>query len=376
MSNLAKRVYRGPGRPRRKKYPERIRRAPVGSPPGTLIADPNAHSPRLTLRLMDQEGNQQVHTDFAFDDLARQQAGWPKMWLDCTGLADADVIAQIGQHFGFHPLALEDVLNVGQRPKVEFHPGHVFVVLPMLHHDEGARREQVSIFFNTEFVVTFQERPGDVFDPVRRRIEAGGQRLFARGADYLAYALIDAIVDAYFPLLEARSEEIDHLEEEVLDAAEQEQLTRMYEMRREVRHLRQILLPMRDAVGSLVRTQSVSLSEDTQRFLNDTQDHSVQLLEMSETARDTLTGLIELHMSLSSARTNEVVKLLTIVSSIFIPLGFLAGLWGMNFDTDASPWNMPELDFYFGYPLALAIMATIAFGLLWYFHRKGWLGRD
>lgn len=376
MVELSGTVDKTPKPVRRKKRREKTRRAPVGAAPGTLISDPDAHPPLLTLRLLGEDGRHEVHEDIALSEIDRLKTGWSKIWLDCTGLAQAGLVEQIGQRFGFHPLALEDVLNVGQRPKTEFHDDHLFVILPMLdtHHDRT--REQVAIFFSRDFVITFQERPGDVFDPVRRRIEAGGKRLFGRGADYLAYALIDAIVDSYFPLLEARSEEIDRIEDEVLHFAEQEQLTRMYELRREVRHLLRILWPLRDAVATLVRTDSDILSDDTRRFLTDTQDHAIQLLEMSETHRDTLTGLIELHMSLASARTNEVVNLLTIVSTIFIPLGFLAGLWGMNFDPDVSPWNMPELSFYFGYPMALGLMLVIALGLLWYFRRKGWLGRD
>ncbi|MCP1198791.1 magnesium/cobalt transporter CorA [Notoacmeibacter sp. MSK16QG-6] len=376
MAELSETIDRKPKRSRRKKRRDRTRRAPVGAAPGTLISDPDAHQPRLTLRVLGEDGRHEVHDDIALADLDRLGRGWSKMWLDCTGLAQAELVEEIGQRFGFHPLALEDVLNVGQRPKTEFHDDHLFVILPMLDGQNERGREQVAIFFSQTFVITFQERPGDVFDPVRRRIDAGGKRLFDRGADYLAYALIDAIVDGYFPLLETRSEEIDRLEDDVLDYAEQEQLTRMYEMRREVRHLLQLLWPLRDAVAALVRTESEILSDDTQRFLNDTQDHAIQLLEMSETHRDTLTGLIELHMSLASARTNEVVNLLTIVSTIFIPLGFLAGLWGMNFNPETSPWNMPELSLYFGYPTALGLMLIIALGLIWYFRRKGWLGRD
>ncbi|RLQ86993.1 magnesium/cobalt transporter CorA [Notoacmeibacter ruber] len=376
MAELSETIDKKPRRGRRKKRKDVIRRAPVGAAPGTLIADPDAHPPELTLRTLGDDGQHEVIRNVDLSDIVGARREWSKIWLDCTGLANVELVDRIGEAFGFHPLAREDVLNVGQRPKVEFHEDHVFVVLPMLDRRHEASREQVSIFFNRNYVVTFQERPGDVFDPVRKRIDAGGKRLFERDADYLAYALIDAIVDAYFPLLEDRSEEIDLIEDEVLEYAEQDQLTRMYEMRREVRQLQRTLWPMRDAIAALVRTDSDHLSDDTQRFLTDTQDHAIQLLEMSETSRDTLTGLIELHMSLASARTNEVVNLLTIVSTIFIPLGFLAGLWGMNFNPDVSPWNMPELSLYFGYPTALGLMLVVALGLIWYFRRKGWLGRD
>ena len=373
---LMRKLHVVPTHQPRKKRSTKVRRAPVGAAPGTLIADPDAHPPVLTLRLLGNVGQHEVHENVDLSTVMAARQTWPKIWLDCTGLANAEIVNEIGEAFQLHPLAREDVLNVGQRPKTEFHGDHTFVVLPMLDRGHDLQREQVSIFFSKNYVLTFQEREGDVFDPVRRRIEAGGKRLFERDADYLAYALIDSIIDAYFPLLEDRSEEIDQIEDEVLEYAEQDQLTRLYAMRREVRQLQRILWPIRDAIATLVRTESDHLSDDTRRFLTDTQDHAIQLLEMSETSRDTLTGLIELHMSLASARTNEVVNLLTIVSTIFIPLGFLAGVWGMNFDPNASPWNLPELDLYYGYPMALVIMLAIALGLLWYFRRKGWLGRD
>jgi magnesium transporter len=351
----------------------RIRRSPVGASPGTLIADPSAEATRLTLTLIAPDKFRTV-PDAAIGDVVKNLDHWPVLWLDCTGLADIGLIEEIGRTFGLHPLALEDVVNTGQRPKVDFYDDHAFVTLSMIDDTATQRYEQIAVFFGEKFVVTFQERAGDPFDPVRRRIESSNpSRLRTRGADYLAYALIDAIVDSYFPPVEASAEVADRIEDEMLRGTRKEQMRELQQMRRSINVLKGVLWPLRDALATLIRNDAPYVRAETKLFLNDTLDHAIRLIQMVETERDAMTGLIEMHLSLSQARTNDVISLLTIVSAIFIPLTFLVGIWGMNFDPDASPWNMPELRAYYGYPAALAFMLAVAVGMVAFFKWKKWL---
>jgi magnesium transporter len=276
--------------------------------------------------------------------------------------------------FSLHPLALEDVVNTGQRPKVDFFDNHAFVVLSMIDDVATHRYEQVAVFFGEKFVVTFQERVGDPFDPVRKSIQSPmPNRLRSRGADYLAYALIDAVVDSYFPPVEAASEAVDHIEDQMMNAPQNQQMRQLHELRRGTTVLKGVLWPLRDALAGLIRSEVSYINAETKIFLNDTLDHSMRLIELVETQRDTVTGLMEMHLSLSQAHTNDIISYLTIVSVIFMPLTFLVGVWGMNFSPDASPWNMPELRAYYGYPLALLFMALVALGLVGFFKWKKWL---
>ena len=351
----------------------RTRRSPVGASPGTLIADPSAEPTRLTLTLISAAKSKTIRKA-AIGDVVKNLDHWPVIWLDCTGLADIPLIEEIGKTFGLHPLALEDVVNTGQRPKVDFYDDHAFMTLSMIDDVSTLRYEQVSVFFGEKFVLTFQEREGDPFDPVRRRIDSPApNRLLTRGADYLAYALIDAIVDSYFPPIEASAEVADSIEDAMLHSPHKQQMTELQQMRRSINMLKGVLWPLRDALATLIRNDAPYVQAETKVFFNDTLDHAIRLIQMVETERDTMSGLIEMHLSLSQARTNDVISLLTIVSAIFIPLTFLVGVWGMNFDPDASPWNMPELRAYYGYPAALIFMAAVALALVGFFKWKKWL---
>lgn len=355
------------------RHRRRKRRTPPGAAPGTLIADPSASPTELTLTLIAPDRFRIIpHVKLA--DIAAIRGEWPVMWLDCAGLADVAAIEEVGRMFGLHPLALEDVVNAEQRPKVDFFDDHAFVVLRMVDDAALHRYEQISVFFGEKFVITFQERQGDPFDPVRRRIAAEGpNRLRARQADYLAYALIDAVVDSYFAPIELVSDEIEKVEESMLGGPQKGQMQEMHVLRREMMALKGVLWPLRDALAALIRNDDPFVTHETKVFLSDTLDHAMRLIELVETQRDTLTGLIEMHLSLAQARTNDVISLLTIVSTIFIPLTFLVGVWGMNFDPDTSPWNMPELRAYYGYPAALLFMLGIAVVLFWFFKWKKWL---
>ena len=348
-------------------------RSPVGAPPGTLIADPNAIQSALSLTVISPE-ECKFYTDVTLADVERVCGEWPVVWLDCVGLANIELISEIGRIFGLHTLALEDTVNTGQRAKVDFFEDHAFVVLKMIDDTAEHRYEQIFIFFGENFVITFQERRGDPFNPVRKRIEVSNpSRLRSRKAGYLAYALIDAIVDSYFAPVEEIDGKIDGIEEEMIGQPQKDQVRRLHELRRNVITLKGSLFPVRDAIAGLVRAEVPFVRAETKIYFNDTLDHTISLIQMVETQRDMLTGLIDMHLSLSQARTNEIISFLTIVSSIFIPLTFIVGVWGMNFDPKSSPWNMPELDAYYGYPAALALMALIALGLVAYFRWKKWL---
>ncbi|TKB14702.1 MAG: magnesium/cobalt transporter CorA [Mesorhizobium sp.] len=357
----------------RKRAPLKTHRPPVGASPGTLIADPAARRSELRLTLISPEKFRTID-NASIDELNTHCDRWPVVWLDCTGLANIPLIEEIGRIFNLHPLALEDVVNTGQRPKVDFFEDHAFVALRMIDDVTAHRYEQIAVFFGRNFVVTFQEREGDPFDPVRKRIVASmPNRLRSRGADYLAYALIDAIVDSYFPPIEAASETVDGIEDQMLNTPHKHQMRQLHELRRDANVLKGVLWPMRDALATLIRNDVPFVTAETKIFFNDTLDHSLRLIELVENQRDMLTGLIEMHLSLTQARTNDVISYLTIVSVIFMPLTFLVGVWGMNFEPESSPLNMPELKAYYGYPAALLFMLAVAIGLVAFFKWKKWL---
>jgi magnesium transporter len=265
-------------------------------------------------------------------------------------------------------------VNAHQRPKLERHDDHLFIVLRLPDRTEGLVTEQLSILLGRDFVLTFQERPGDCFDPVRERLRRPESPMRGRGVDYLAYALIDALVDSYFPLLESYGEQIEALEERVIARPEPARVVQIQRLRRELLEVRRALWPQREVLSALLREDTPCIAPGTRLFLRDCADHTAQLLDMVEIHREVSSGLLDLHLSSVSTRMNEIMKVLTIIATIFIPLGFIAGLYGMNFDTEISPFNMPELEWRFGYPFALALMLAVALGMLAYFWRKGWLG--
>jgi magnesium transporter len=238
--------------------------------------------------------------------------------------------------------------------------------------DDHLSSEQVSVFLGKNYVLTFQEREGDSFEPVRKRIREGRPLLMSSGPDYLTYALMDAIVDGYFPVLERYGERMEDLESAVLTTPTQEHLAGIYDIKHDILALRRSLTPMRELLNALTREPADLIRRETTVFLRDCYDHALRLLDMSETYRELAFDLVNLYLSNVSNRMNQIMKVLTIIATIFIPLGFLAGLYGMNFNPEISPWNMPELNWRFGYPFALAVMGLVALLLLFFFKRKGW----
>lgn len=349
------------------------RRTPPGAAPGTLVADPEAQRTRIRLVAYGPERLAE-HADADPADVAAMRKDWPVVWIDVVGLGDAETVRALGQQFGLHDLALEDVLNVHQRPKAEDFGEHIFVVTRMPEGGgTGAETEQLAMFVGPGFVLSFQERAGDAFEPVRQRLRREGSTARRSGSDYLAYALVDAAIDSFFPVLERYGEAVEALEDTVVAGPQESHAAEIHALKRELLTLRRAVWPQREMVNQLIRDESPLVAPATRVYLRDCYDHAIQLIDMLETYREIASGLTDIYLSSMSNRLNEVMKVLTIIATIFIPLSFVASLYGMNFDT-TSPWNMPELEWRFGYPFALGIMAAVAAGLLWWVRRKGWLG--
>jgi magnesium transporter len=351
----------------------------VGAPPGTLRA-PERRVDELAISVIryGPDGCEESRAEAAADltplvpKLGRTP--YPVTWIDIVGLHDLAVLEELARLFALHTLALEDVLNTGQRPKMEDYEGTLFIVLRHFHHPpaeedeiEELVPEQISMFVRPGLVITLQEVEGDAFEPVRERIRRGGNRLRNRGSDYLAYALVDALVDSYFPILERLGEHIESLEEELIADPTPETLDRIYRLRRDLLLLRRAAWPTREMINSLLRDDNPLITDETRLYLRDCYDHAVETLEIVETYRELGAGMLDVYLSSLSQKMNEVMKVLTIIATIFIPLTFVAGIYGMNFA------YMPELQHRFGYPAALAVMAAIALTLVAYFRRKGWM---
>ncbi len=349
------------------------RRTLPGAAPGTIAVDPEA--PRPLVRLVAYDTQKILERDAPdLRQIPNLQRDHAVVWLDLDGLGDRESVLQAGEIFGLHQLALEDVVNVHQRPKIENYGDYLFLVARMpIPGEERLLTEQLSLFLGRDFVVTFQEGvPGDCLDPVRLRLRDSSRRIRSQGADFLAYAILDSLVDSYFPLLEAYGERLETLEEDVLGTPDRDTIVQLQLIKRDLLTLRRVFWPLREAVAGLLKDPSALVREETRVFLRDVSDHTVQLLDLLETYREIAAGLVDLYLSSVSNRMNEIMKTLTIVSTLFIPLSFLAGLYGMNFDT-RQPWNMPELGWRYGYPFALGLMAVVAFGLVGWMHHRGWL---
>lgn len=384
-------------RRKRLRYSHR-RRNPPGSAPGTLTVDPSARPSQASL-IAYQAQTYHESPAAAIDELLQASAPPEIRWVNVEGLGDVKLLQSLGQRFGLHPLALEDAVNVHQRPKFEDYQGHLFFIVRMplpspanttanttpgatpnsspsnsLEEMQRFHSEQVSIYLGPQFVLTLQELPGDTFNSVRKRLRTEGSQFRRLGADYLAYTLIDSVIDAYFPVLEHYGELVEELELAVVENSSPNDILKIHALKRDLLSIRRALWPMRDMLSAILRDDTPLIQDTTRLYLRDCHDHTIQLIDMVETYRELTSGLVDIHLSSVSNRMNEVMKVLTIIATIFIPLTFISGIYGMNFDPAASPWNMPELRSPYGYVSVIAAMTVIAAGLLGWFQYKGWLG--
>jgi magnesium transporter len=346
------------------------RSSKAGLSPGTLVhvGDRRVETTALEVIDYDADNLREVPTESLAGCLERRDTRTVS-WINVDGLHDLQLVEKLGAGFGIHALALEDVLNTESRPKLEDYEGHLFVVAKMLSWDEKqcvVASEQVSFVLGLRWLVTFQERGGDVFDPVRARLRAGRGRMRKLGADYLMYALLDAIVDNYFLILERLDDRIEALELELVDSPGQATVREIHRLKREMIDLRRAVWPLREVLGGLGRIESPLVAPETHIFLRDVHDHTVQIADTIEGFRDLLAGMLDIYMSTLNNRMNAIMKVLTMIATIFIPLTFIVGIYGMNFD------HMAELHWRWGYPLVLAVMAAIAAGMLAIFRRRGW----
>jgi magnesium transporter len=343
----------------------------VGLPPGTLvhIGEKKVEKARITIMDYDETNLEEkeaktIEESYPFKDKPTVT------WINIDGLHEVEIIEKLGSHFGLHPLLLEDILNTDQRPKMEDYGDYIFVVLKMLYPGENKdeiEAEQVSLILGSNFVISFQESEGDVFDPVRDRIRKNKGRIRKAGADYLAYALLDAIVDNYFLILENVGEKIEDTEQQLATNPSPETLQYIRELKNEMIFLRKSIWPLRELINGLERCESTLIHQSTGAYLRDVYDHTIQIIDTVESYRDMISGMVDIYLSSISNKMNEVMKVLTIFASIFIPLTFVAGLYGMNFEF------MPELKWHWGYFALLAVMALIGISLVFYFKRKRWL---
>jgi len=343
----------------------------AGLPPGTLVhvGEEKVEKTKITMLNYDELHLQEEELE-TIDECLPVKDRPTVRWINVDGLHQVEILETIGGCFGLHPLVLEDILNTGQRPKMEDFGDYIYIVLKMLHsedeNDEIAE-EQLSLILGPSFVLSFQEREGDVFSAIRERIRNGRGRIRKMGADYLAYALLDSVVDNYFIVLEKLGEKIEFLEEELVANPTTETLHIIHGLKRDMIFLRKSVWPLREIISGLERGESALIQESTGVYLRDVYDHTIQVIDTVETFRDIISGMLDIYLSSVSNRMNEVMKVLTIIATIFIPLTLVVGVYGMNFQ------YMPELGWRWGYPIVWLVMLAIGGLMLVYFRRKRWL---
>jgi magnesium transporter len=343
----------------------------AGLPPGTLvhIGERKAEQIRITLIDYNEQNFQErvvekIEECFPFKEMPTVT------WINIDGLHSIETIEKIGKNFELHPLILEDILNTGQRPKCEDYEKCLFLVLKMLTYNNESnsiQSEQVSLVLGQNFVISFQEAVGDVFEQIRDRIRNAKGKIRKMSVDYLAYTLIDAIVDNYFLILEKMGEQIESMEEELITKPSDKIVRMIHSLKRELIFLRKSVWPLRELINSLQKTESSLITYSTEPYLRDVYDHTIQVIDTVESFRDMVSGMLDIYLSSISNRMNAVMKVLTIIATIFIPLTFIAGIYGMNFK------YMPELGWKWGYFIVLIVMAAVGVSMLIYFKRKKWL---
>ncbi|MFH0872788.1 MAG: magnesium/cobalt transporter CorA [bacterium] len=343
----------------------------AGLPPGALVYIGEEKEERVKITIIDyDEANYQEKETETLEECLSFKDRPTVTWINIDGVHQIEILEELGNCYGFHHLVLEDILNTDQRPKMEDYGSYLYTVLKMITFDEQTQEiatEQVSLILGSNLVISFQEKDGDVFRPIKERIKSGKGRIRKMGADYLAYSLIDSIIDRYFIILEKLGEKVEDLQDELIARPTSETLQALHELKREMLLLRKSVWPLREVINSLERGDSPLIKEPTRVYLRDVYDHTIQVIDTIETFRDMLSGMLDIYLSSISNKTNEVMKVLTIIATIFMPLTFLAGVYGMNFKF------MPELERQWGYPVILLIMLVVGLAMVFYFKRKKWL---
>lgn len=351
----------------------RKRHTKIGARPGTLVIPKEAPPPKISSIHYSEAEHRTVSVD-TVEELTEAFHADEVTWVDIQGFGDRSIMRKIGTTFDLHPLLLEDVVNVPQRPKVEAYGDQLLVIVRMVcvgeddeYGEPKVDLEQVSMVLAKNYLITFQERHGDILDPVRKRLATNKGIIRKRGPDYLAYAIADTIIDAYYPVLEVVGNRLESLESVVIDDPSPAVLGELNRLKNQLINLRRVIWPQREAINEFVRGDHDLISEDVGIYLRDTYDHCIQTSEVAEMYREMVTGLMNTYLSSVANRTNEVMKILTIMASIFIPLTFMAGIYGMNFE------HMPELKYQYSYAILVFAMGIVAIGMLIFFWRKGWI---
>lgn len=359
------------GKKRRKSHKNRLPQP--GSPPGILTI--SNESPRPTIHAMAYSPTSFVEKTITnIADLRTMRSQSHVIWVDVCGLGDAEVLRQIGEIFGLHPLTLEDIVDGSHRPKVEGFGSMFYVVARRVYKTDTLESVQFNLLFGPGFVLTFQDTDSDNLKAVQDRVRAVNSRIRLKGADYLAYVVLDTVVDNYYPILEQYDESIEQLEAAISESPSPHLAKEVHKLKHELIAFRRLVAPLRDCLQYLFRDPYNIISDDTDSFLRDSRDHIIHVVDTIESYRDICAGLAEFYLFTTSNRLNESMRVLTVISTIFIPLTFITGIYGMNFDTSASPFNMPELRWPFGYFFALSLMLLVAIGMAYFFYRKGWIG--
>ena len=353
-------------------YKDRVRKS-VGTAPGSLILREDSPRPVIEVLAYGPDSFLEDH-QVSPENLPGYLEKWPVTWIQVSGLGDPAVIRKIGDLFHLHELSLEDVVEGLQQPKVDVYGHYVLIIGWHAEFRERMEAHQFSIFLGRNFVITFQSQPAPLSDAVRQRIKSAQGILRSHGADYLAYSLIDMLADSYYPLLECYGDRLEEMENRILIAPREQHVLEIRQIKRDLLRFRRLVWPLRDVTNSLIRDDLPMFSAETRMYLRDCYDHITHVMDLIETCRELASGLMEVYMSCVSNNMNQVIKVLTIFSTLFIPLSFIASLYGMNFDTEKSPFNMPELSWYYGYPMVLMLMGLIALSLMLFYLRKGWLG--
>lgn len=347
------------------------RRPPAGSAPGKICIDSKGSKPRIYV--IDYGPDHISELDiYDLDGLAEYADRNSVTWIDVQGLGDADVLKRIAQIFSIHPLAFEDLVNVPSRPKADQYDEHLLYITNLVSISEAKRLkvEQLGIVIGRNFVITFHEKMGDILTPVRDRIRIQQTRLRKSANDYLAYAIIDAVIDRYYPALETLGDHLENLEQEVLTNFSRRSIEKIYSIKRDLLTLRRVVWPERESLAEMIREDTPFIGRGVSVYFRDCYDHCIQAMDVIETYRELCSGLTDLCLSGNSNRMNEIMKVLTMIATIFIPLSFLAGIYGMNFD------YMPELRSKWGYPVFLLVCFLLGAGMVHYFVRRGWIGRS